>query len=83
MIRIRDIAANPAAKKQDIINLCAKKLKVSPKAILDLKIYKRSIDARKKNDIKFIYTVDVSVCAPEAALIKKGGDKVSSAEDFT
>jgi len=83
MLRIRDIATAVTANKQDIINSCAKKLKISPKDIVDIKIFKRSIDARKKNDIKYIYTVDVSVSANEAALIKKGGDKVSFAEYFS
>lgn len=39
----------------------SKVLNINPKEIIDLNIFKESIDARRKGKIDFIYTVDVSV----------------------
>lgn len=39
----------------------AKKLKIRTTDILNFRIYKESIDARKRGEINFIYTVDVNV----------------------
>jgi len=37
-----------------------KKAKVSPKSVKSLKILKRSLDARDKNDIKYVYSIAVN-----------------------
>ena len=59
MIRIRQIKVNI-----DLNNLkdkIVKRLHVSESDILDIKINKRSIDARHKPDLYYIYEVDVKV----------------------
>lgn len=48
----------------------AKKLKISSRYIKDFKILKESIDARKKNDIKFNYSVKI-VCENEKKIVSK------------
>lgn len=52
----------------------AKKLKLSLKDIRDLKILKESVDARKKDNIKFNYSVEVSF-DNEEALVNSLKDK--------
>lgn len=51
-----------------------KKLKVSNDEIIDIKILKESIDARKKNSIKFNYCVEV-YCNREKYIVNKLNDK--------
>ncbi|GKX68893.1 NAD(P)/FAD-dependent oxidoreductase [Inconstantimicrobium mannanitabidum] len=52
----------------------AKKLRIKEASISDLKIIKESIDARKKNSIKFNYCIDIC-CENEKNLVYKLKDK--------
>ncbi len=70
MIRIRDIAMPPAHNADQLVFEAAKLLKVSSSRIRELRIVRRSIDARKKPDVKLIYTVDVVADGNEQKLIK-------------
>ena len=62
MIRIREIKI-PITKdtKDNIILECAKKLKIKGKDIISYNINKKSIDARKKPNLFYIYELDVVV----------------------
>ena len=53
--------------KESIIKI----LHISEKALIDFKIVKKSIDARKKQDIKYIYTVDVTIAEENKLSIHK------------
>jgi|LGVE01.1.fsa_nt_gb uncharacterized FAD-dependent dehydrogenase len=53
-------------------NAILSKLMISPKDLIDFKIVKQSIDARKKDAIVYIYTVDVSA-KKENNLLKRYG----------
>ena len=59
MIRISNINYPLTLDEANLPEFVAKKYKLSD--IRDFKIVKQSIDARKKNDIHYVYTVDVSV----------------------
>lgn len=61
MIRIHQIKLDPKHSKEDIFNKSAKILKIPRSEILNVNIVKQSIDARKKPDIFYVYTVDVCV----------------------
>ena len=50
-------------------------LHISVSKIRHLKIVRRSVDARKKPDIKIIYTIDVAVDGNEKRLLKQSGCK--------
>lgn len=52
----------------------AKKVKLNEKHIRDFKILRESVDARKKNNIKFNYSIEFR-CDKEEDLIKKLNDK--------
>ena len=61
MIRIRDISLRPGESMAAVSLQAAKALRVKESAITQLYIYKKSIDARKKKDVRIVYTVDVAV----------------------
>lgn len=78
MIRIHDISLLP---EQDVTQLsyeAARLLRISPSKIRSLQLVKRSVDARKKPDVRMIYTVDVSVDGSENAILRKSGCKKAS-----
>ena len=59
MIRLRDIALPPEHNAHQLQFEAAQMLRISNSKIRQLKIVRRSVDARKKPDVKIIYTVDV------------------------
>ena len=67
MIRLSDVkigikkAADFEAEKQALKNIILSRLKIPEKELIEFKIFKKSIDARKKSEICYIYTVDVKV----------------------
>ena len=78
MIRIRDIALPPEHNVNQLRFEAAQLLKISASKIRGLKLVKRSVDARKKPDVKIIYTVDVAVDGNEEKLVRKSGCKKAS-----
>lgn len=70
MIRINQIKLPIDHTKEQLLEKAAKLLKLPVSAVRDLRIVKQSLDARKKEEIHYIYTVDVST-DKEAAVIKK------------
>ncbi len=83
MIRIRDLSLTPHDDLNRLIRLTTKHLNIKEHEIKQLHIRKRSIDARKKQDVRIIYTVDVEIKGREDKLLKRIRDpKVSLAADF-
>ena len=82
MIRIRDISLTPNDDLNRLIQQAAKYLRIREHEIVHLHIRKKSVDARKKQDIRIMYTVDVEVKEREDKLLKRIRDpKVSLAKD--
>ena len=75
MIRIRDISLPPAHSVSQLSYEAAKLLRVSNSTVRQVKIVRKSIDARKKPNIKVNYTIDVKVDGNEAKILKKSGCK--------
>ena len=75
MIRIRDISLPPDHTEHQLPYEAARVLKLSPSQIRSLRIVRRSIDARKKPDIRVIYTVDVAVSGSESKILRQCGKK--------
>ena len=75
MIRLRDISLPPEHTVAQLSYEAARMLKVSNSKIKKVKLIRRSIDARKKPDIKIIYTIDVAVDGNENKIIKQSGCK--------
>ncbi len=76
MIRLTNLTINVNKIRNDeeeerlLRHLIIKKLKMPARDLLDYSIYKKSIDARKKPQIFYNYTLDISV-TNEAALLNK------------
>ena len=78
MIRIRDIALPPEHNASQLLFEAAQLLKVPTSKIRGLKLVRKSVDARKKPDVKVIYTIDVMIDGNEEKLIRKSGCKRAS-----
>ena len=78
MIRIRDIALPPEHNAHQLYFEAAQLLKISNSKIKKLKIVRRSVDARKKPDVKIIYTVDVQIDGNEKRTLYQAGCKRAS-----
>lgn len=70
MLRLTEIKLPLDHNDNDLREAILKKLGISTEALLSYSIFKRSFDARKKNDIFLVYSVDAEV-ANEAAVLKK------------
>ena len=61
MIRVRQIKVNiENDNTNNLLNKISKKLGIDPSSILDYKIVKKSLDARDKRNICYVYEVDIN-----------------------
>ena len=81
MIRLRNIYLRPGEGEKLLVEKAAKALGIKPNRIEKLIICKKSIDARKKHNIRLVYTVDLSVSENEARIISLVGQSASIAND--
>lgn len=58
MIRIQNIKAPLTADLTTIKQLAAAKMNISAKEILECRLVKKAVDARRKNDIHYVCTID-------------------------
>ena len=75
MIRIREINLPPEHSVAQLSYEAARALKVSNSKIRRVKIVRRSVDARKKPDVRIVYTIDVAVDGNENKILKQSGCK--------
>ena len=75
MIRIRDIIMPPEHNPHQLGYEASQLLGISASKIRQVKIVRRSVDARKKPDVKIIYTIDVAVDGNEKRILKMSGCK--------
>ncbi len=61
MIRINNIKIRKNLSNQEIFDYAIKKNKIEKNDVLNWRISKRSIDARRKDDVHFTYSIDVQV----------------------
>ena len=59
MYRIENIKIRQDFNNQELIEYICKKYKINIKDISSWRIYKKSVDARDKNDIFYNYTIDI------------------------
>ena len=59
MIRLKDIKINEDLTNQEVLIKACKKYKIKIEDVSNWYIYKKSIDARKKDNIFYNYTIDV------------------------
>ncbi|MFQ5588863.1 MAG: NAD(P)/FAD-dependent oxidoreductase, partial [Nitrospiria bacterium] len=68
MIRLTEIKLPLDHLEEDLKAAILKKLKIAADGLIEYTVFKRSVDARKKNRITLIYTLDVKAHAEEAIL---------------
>lgn len=71
MIRIRDITLPPEQDKGALLYHAAQALHIRASEIASLQIFRRSLDARKKPQLKWVYTVDVTLRAGESRVLRQ------------
>lgn len=75
MIRIRDISLPPEHDANQLLYEAARMLRISGSKIRKLSLVRRSVDARKKPDVRIVYTVDVAVDGNEQKILRASGCK--------
>lgn len=71
MIRLTNMRLPINYSDEDIEKICAKELRISQKSIEKASLYKRSIDARHKNDIHYVAQIEVFLNTNEKYVISK------------
>ena len=78
MIRIREISMPPEHNPAQLPFEAAQALHIPQSKIYKLSIVRRSVDARKKPDVRIVYTVDVAVAGNENKILKNSRCKRAS-----
>lgn len=73
MKTVANLTLAPGKSERELYTLAAKKLGVRPGEIEELQIKRRSLDARRKGAIKYVYTVDVRL----------RGEMIEPVDDYT
>ncbi len=71
MIRINEIRLSLDEEESLLKQKAAKTLKINEKYIDSYTIYKKSVDARKKDDVHFTYSLDVTITLDEEQITAK------------
>lgn len=74
MIKITQLKLSIEHTEDDLKKAICKTLKIKEEKLRSYRLLKKSIDARKKNDIKYIYAIDISLtmdAKAELQLVKK------------
>lgn len=61
MIRVSNVKVPLDHNEQQLLKKLSKTMNVPPYMIVDYTIFKRSLDARKKQELHYVYTMDVNV----------------------
>ena len=78
MIRLRDISLPPEHNAHQLQFEAAQMLHISNSKVKQLRLVRRSVDARKKPNVRIIYTIDVEVDGNEKRILKQSGCKRAS-----
>ena len=75
MIRLNNIKLKLGYNDNDIKNAVLKELRIDSKCVDSVSLFRRSIDARHKNDIHYIATIDVKISSDENRVLSKAKNK--------
>ena len=83
MIRINEIKLSLDDDESILKSKAAKALRINEKYIKSLTIFKKSVDARKKDDVHFTYSVDVEITLDEEQIVAKSkSNKISIVKPY-
>lgn len=80
MLRINNLKISYDKTAQDLERLLLSTLDVAKDDLLSWRICKKSVDARKKNDIKFVYSIDADVHDENVILAKLDNKNIARLE---
>lgn len=83
MIRIQQLKLPISHTEEQLKQKIAKTLRLPITEITQYKIRKQSVDARKKQEVSYVYTVDVEVLNEQKLMKKNKNSHVSVAKDIT
>lgn len=83
MIRIQQVKVPVKHTKADVLKKVCKLLRLDEQDILEYEIVRRSIDARKKAELAYVYTVDIRVKQEEQILKKNRIPNVAKAKEIS
>ena len=75
MLRIAEIRMTPDYTQEELAAAGARVLNAPPAALKSLRISRRSVDARHRDDVRLSLTVDVTVAGDEEAWEKRSGGR--------
>ncbi len=75
MIRINEIKLPLEADENALLQAAAKALRCAKRDITSLTVAKKSLDSRKKDNLFFVYSVDVTVNGDEAETLNRSKNK--------
>lgn len=81
MIRIQQLALPIIHTQEQLVQKLAKVLRVRTNEITKYKIRRQSVDARRKSEVSFVYTVDVTVRNEKDVLRRAKGKQIALARD--
>ncbi len=81
MIRVRDLTLRPGEPEARLKALAAEYLRVPESEIADWRLRRRAVDARKKSDVRLVYTVDITLRGDEDGVLRRAGERASRAEE--
>ncbi len=83
MIRIQQLKLPVSHTKEQLVQKIARELRVPETSILEYQFRRQSIDARKKSEVLFVYTIDVQVKNEAMVLRHVKGNKITLAKDIS
>lgn len=83
MIRITDLKLPVDGTEGQLKKKAAKSLGIPVEALLEMQIFRRSLDARKKDQIHYVYVLDVAVADEKKVISKAKGKNISQTPDFS
>lgn len=85
MLKINQIKLPLTADEHDLRRAAGKALRLDENRIRTLRVTKKAVDSRKKDNIFFVYNVEVDVDGDENAILKRCGSGVETVKkvDFT
>lgn len=82
MIRIQQLKLPITHTEQQLLQKAAKILRIKSDNILEYKIRRQSVDARRKSEVSFVYTIDVKVKDQAGVLRRSKSGQISQAQEI-
>lgn len=82
-VRLRDIKIGIDESEDRLLDICAKSLRLKSSDIQHIRIYKKSLDARRSRQISFIYSVDVYLYDETKYRNINGAEVIEREQEYT